>query len=162
MNKPVIGITASHQDMQPGPGNATMGLSYLDAVEQNGALPVILSMTHENAAGIARVIDGLLLAGGCDVDPACFGQENRGTQEMDARRDAFEIALCREMAALGKPVLGICRGIQVLNVALGGTLIQDIPSWLNIDHPNGTGLRHDVSVAEQSFLAPEDTGNLES
>jgi putative glutamine amidotransferase len=135
-----------------------MSLSYLNAVEQNGALPVILSMTHENAAGIARVIDALLLAGGCDVDPALFGQENRGTQEVDARRDSFEIALCREMVALGKPVLGICRGIQVLNVALGGTLIQDIPSWLSINHPNGLAFRHDVSVAEHSFLAPEIRG----
>ncbi len=155
MDKPLIAVTASHQFEDKGTGQAYLGLRYLQAVEDNGGLPVLASGSPAMAETLAERVDGLLLSGGCDVDPACFGQQNRGSGQPDPRRDAFELALCRAMVRLGKPVLGICRGIQVLNVALGGTLIQDIPAWLGLDHPNGTGLRHEVRIEPECFLAPE-------
>lgn len=70
--------------------------------------------------------DGLLLCGGGDIAPARFGQENHGSHPPDLRRDAAELELAEAFLAAGKPILGICRGIQLLNVALGGTLIQDL------------------------------------
>ena len=70
--------------------------------------------------------DGLLLCGGEDVDPALYGQENAGSGAPDPARDAAEAELFRAFAAAGKPILGICRGMQIINVLLGGTLIQDV------------------------------------
>lgn len=70
--------------------------------------------------------DGLLLCGGGDIAPARFGQENHGSHPPDLRRDEIELALTAAFLAAGKPILGICRGLQMLNVALGGTLIQDL------------------------------------
>ena len=71
--------------------------------------------------------DGLLLPGGWDVDPALYGQENRGSQGIDRALDRRETEAVRLFTALGRPILGICRGVQVINVAFGGTLHQDIP-----------------------------------
>lgn len=78
--------------------------------------------------------DGLLLAGGADVDPSRFGQENRGAVEIDQDRDQAEFALIRAYLAAGKPILGICRGLQILNIALGGSLIQDLPEPVKFFH----------------------------
>lgn len=78
--------------------------------------------------------DGLLLTGGGDVDPARYGQEDRGSLLIDLERDRTELALIRAYLDAGKPILGICRGIQVLNVALGGTLVQDLGENLNAFH----------------------------
>jgi putative glutamine amidotransferase len=103
-------------------------------------------------------VDGLLLTGGDDVDPVFFGEPAHATYEpAEPGRDAFELALVRLALAADLPVLAICRGLQVLNVAVGGTLIQDIPS-----EPGGfaahslgpsTRLAHDVAVVEGSRLA---------
>ena len=78
--------------------------------------------------------DGLLLTGGGDVDPTLYGQEDRGSLLSDSNRDRAELSLARAYLAAGKPVLGICRGMQVLNVALGGTLIQDLGEGGNLFH----------------------------
>ena len=76
---------------------------------------------------LAKDCDALLLPGGGDADPALYGQENRGSNPPDHDRDRDELALIGEFMAQGKPILGICRGHQMLNIALGGTLIQDLP-----------------------------------
>ena len=83
-------------------------------MEANGGIAVLASGREQMAEALARRVDGLLLSGGCDVAPERFGQENRGSGEADGRRDAFELALCRAMIRLDKPVLGICRGICLL------------------------------------------------
>lgn len=74
--------------------------------------------------------DGLLLCGGGDVDPARFGQENMGSRDIDPDRDRAELDLIEAYTKAGKPILGICRGHQIVNIALGGTLIQDLPEDL--------------------------------
>ena len=76
---------------------------------------------------LASDCDALLLPGGGDADPALYGQENRGSNPPDHDRDRDELALIRQFMAQGKPILGICRGHQMLNIAIGGTLIQDLP-----------------------------------
>ncbi len=78
--------------------------------------------------------DGLLLTGGGDVDPARYGQEDHSSLLLDPDRDRTELALVKAYLDAGKPILGICRGIQVLNVALGGTLVQDLGETLNTFH----------------------------
>jgi putative glutamine amidotransferase len=104
--------------------------AYLEAVERAGGDPVILPPTgidEAEAAERLRRFDGLLLVGGGDIDPACYGQEPRPeVAHINPARDEFEIPLVRSAIDRGLPTLCICRGAQVLNVALGGTLHQHI------------------------------------
>ena len=97
--------------------------------------------------------DGLLLAGGADVDPARFGAENQGSVGIDPARDAAEFALLDAFFGAGKPVLGICRGHQVVNVWLGGSLIQDLCPALAPTHGSKDGDQvHPIRAAEDSLL----------
>ena len=110
-----------------------IGQAYLSAVIAAGGIPVLLPLGMDEACLFQALdmADGLLLAGGVDVAPALFGEEpHPKLGEVDAERDAAELALARRALEIGMPLLAICRGIQVLNVAAGGTLYQDIPSEL--------------------------------
>lgn len=108
-----------------------------------------------------RAFDALVLGGGIDVDPARYGRDvlANGNVEVDAERDAIDFALLGEARLAGAPVLGICRGMQVVNVALGGTLVQDIPSERPSDvvhqrtRDEKARLDHAVAVAPGSRLA---------
>lgn len=134
---------------------------YLEAVERAGAFAAILDPfppgPGEAAALVAR-LDGLVLTGGADVDPGRYGAERHpevyGT---NARSDAFELALVDAVVAAGLPTLAICRGLQVLNVARGGTLEQhlpDRPGLLAHGTPGGgEGTRHEVGLEPGSLLA---------
>jgi putative glutamine amidotransferase len=138
-----------------------LGDSYVKAIMQAGGIPVLLpnstdlSCVEEIAAGL----DGFLLSGGGDVDPALFGE--RPTAQLGTvtpRRDDFELALARYvMNETEKPVLGICRGIQVMNVAMGGTLHIDLPSEGKLCHSMGMYPRnvrtHDVNVTTGTRMA---------
>lgn len=104
---------------------------YLESVRRAGATPRELTLADPPAA-VAAEVDGLLLTGGGDIDPALYGAVPHGTYSAaEPGRDAFEIALVRAVLEVGKPVFAICRGMQVLNVALGGDLVQDIPTEVN-------------------------------
>lgn len=98
--------------------------------------------------------DGLVLCGGGDIDPARFHQENRGSDPPDLKRDEAEFLLCEQFIRAGKPILGICRGMQVLNVALGGDIIQDLPPLSAPFHGgNGRYQSHAVRAEEGSLFA---------
>lgn len=100
--------------------------------------------------------EGLLLAGGGDIDPALLGEENQGSSEIDTARDWAEFALVKAFLAQGKPIFGICRGQQVLSVAMGGKLSQDIGTDLGRFHAppfQGHDLIHSVRTKEGSLLA---------
>jgi putative glutamine amidotransferase len=102
---------------------------YLESVRRVGGEPIEVVPGGESPEHILARVDGLMLTGGGDVDPALYREAPHATfQAAETGRDAFEIALARAAVASGIPFLAICRGMQVLNVALGGTLIQDIPS----------------------------------
>ena len=103
-------------------GEAEKLKNYIAALTACGAEPVV-SMD----LSLASSCDGLLLPGGGDVDPAVYGQENCGSNPPDKVRDEDELALFALFRALNKPIFGICRGHQMINVALGGTLVQDLP-----------------------------------
>ena len=125
MNRPLIGITCSKN----AEGKIAMSQHYLNSVWEAGAVPVFLAYTTDPAklAEYAEVFDGFLFGGGDDIDPARYGETVQfDNVEVDADRDAFELGLYEHVKRSGKPVLGICRGLQVLNVAEGGTLYQHI------------------------------------
>ena len=164
--KPVIGITPSPSlDAQPHGEflRHVLNEAYASAVEAAGGIPIILPPQPNNTAAIFEVIDGLLLSGGADLDPARYGEPDvhPSTYGIDPLRDRFELDLVAAAVALDRPLLGVCRGVQVLNVALGGSLIQDIPT--QIEHPilhrqQAAGLPadavgHEVAVAEYPIFA---------
>ena len=122
--RPIIGITPSITD-----GVVRMNRDYLTAIFDAGGIPVFLPFTSDPAriAEYVELADGLLFSGGGDVDPAHYGEARQtACGESDAARDSFELALFTAFYPTGKPILGICRGEQLLNVALGGTLTQHL------------------------------------
>lgn len=128
MRKPIIGLTPSFdeeqkkQQVQPG---------YLESIERAGGLGLMLTLTDrdEDIARFAELCDGFLFVGGPDLEPRRYGQERLDVCGAScAARDAMEIKLMQAALKTGKPILGVCRGLQVLNVVLGGTLYQDVPS----------------------------------
>ena len=129
--EPVIGICAVHERARWSFWEQTVHLvadSYVVAVQRTGALAVVLPVDARAPVGLLERIDGLLLIGGADVDPSSYGAERDPATEATYRdRDAFEIALLRGALDREMPVFGICRGMQILNAAFGGTLVQDLP-----------------------------------
>lgn len=128
--KPVIGITPGTQGVERPHGffhYVNLNEDYVAGVIAAGGIPVVLPF-QEDPAALLPILDGILFTGGPDVDPAIYGDDwvHPKTYGIDARRDAFELDLARAAEAAGIPILGICRGEQVLNVALGGTLIQHV------------------------------------
>jgi putative glutamine amidotransferase len=161
MSTPVIGITLDSEE----PGGYSklpwyaLRKNYAESVARAGGLPVMLPHEPELAAGYLDMIDGLVVTGGAfDVDPALFGAATRhDTVKLKARRTAFELAIVRGALERDMPVLGICGGQQLLNVALGGTLIQHIPdevaACLAHEQPNPrTEPGHDVVLADGTLL----------
>lgn len=145
-SKPRIGVTpTSRLD------------DYLESVRRAGGEPIVLSNDDDPAAALDRV-DGILLSGGLDVDPQLYGEALHPTTEIAAERDRFELPLAREAVKRDVPLFAICRGVQVLNVAEGGTLVQDIPSELTtavahaVNEPK-THQTHAIAVASGSRLA---------
>jgi len=145
MTRPLIGITAGPSSAEP--ERYALRDDYVRAVEQAGGVPVVLAPgPAENVPEVLARLDGLVLSGGSDVDPGQYGARPHPTvEDVAPERDAFELALVREALRRDLPVLAICRGQQVLNVATGGTLVQDIPSELPgaVDHdPDGERWAH--------------------
>jgi putative glutamine amidotransferase len=126
--RPAIGITIACD--APRRGYLGLHRDYLRAVEQAGGLPLVLAPgTPADAPDLVARLDGLLLSGGSDVDPTLYGAApHPKLGRVFRERDDFELALAREALTRDLPLLCICRGHQVLNVARGGTLVQDLPS----------------------------------
>jgi len=112
-----------------------MAANYTEAVEAAGGVPLVIPPQVGNIEDILAVVDGLLLSGGADVAPQLYGdtEVHETTYGIHAGRDELELGLIRKAVERDMPMLCICRGIQVLNVALGGTLIQDVPSQYSSD-----------------------------
>lgn len=126
--KPVIGISST----MGGGTSASVQLTYIKSVIKAGGIPIVLPVTSdpELLSGMLERVDGIIMTGGEDIDPLkWYGEEPlRALGEVAPERDAFDIALVRLAVSKGLPVLGICRGHQLINVAFGGTLYQDINS----------------------------------
>lgn len=161
--RPVVGLTCYSTSAQWGAWQAEAVLlprSYVDAVVGAGGLPVLLPPLDGVVEGVLDRLDALLLAGGPDVDPARYGRpRGPNTQPPVPERDAAELSLLSGAVASGLPVLAVCRGMQLLNVARGGTLHQHLPDVPGLpsghDGSPGPGQygRHPVRVADGSRLA---------
>ena len=151
---PLIGLTTYLEQAQSGVWNvqaAFLPRVYFDAVTRAGGIAVLLPPQPVTAAIAARVLDGLdglIITGGKDIDPARYGQEpHPTTDEPRLDRDSWEDALLAGAINRGIPFLGICRGAQLLNVSLGGTLIQHLPDVLgNTKYQAGGGVFNSVAV----------------
>ena len=136
----------------------------VSCVRAAGGVPLLLTATRDaqEIKAAASKLDGFVFAGGSDIAPAFYGEEDRGTISPDLDRDSFELALCREALEKNRPLLGICRGCQLLNVALGGSLIQDQPDvkddWGLHRRPDIVrGYVHDVKITVPT-LFPNNRG----
>jgi putative glutamine amidotransferase len=169
MPRPLIGVAT--QTLPPIEGERPpcwiMGQRYIEALRATGAAPILLPLlTHDPDAmrDIFDRLDGVFLTGGVDVDPSRYGENKHplcGTTDPD--RDAIELMLLKHAMDHHLPVLAVCRGIQILNVACGGTLYQDVsaqvPAAMKHDYfptpanPSRTYLAHDITVTPGSLLA---------
>lgn len=149
--RPLVLVTPSDVVSKGGFPARSVNCNYLQGVAQAGGLPVVVAEPSCLKEYI-QIADGLLLTGGVDIDPHCYGQSPIDPPEhYDQPRDDVELELAKEFIQLGKPILAICRGFQMINVALGGVLLQDIPTWCGADHSGG--LRHSVELIPGSKLS---------
>ncbi len=162
MPKPLIGITTRNGKDSDGHPLTSLQHSYLNAIVQAGGVPIPIPsmLSEEDFLDVYSRLDGILFSGGGDVSIEYFnGSDHPRIGEVDNGRDTTEITLMRTAVNDGKPVLGICRGAQVMNIALGGTLYTHIPDQLKgaLDHDYPGDLRkvivHPVNVDETTRSA---------
>lgn len=156
---PIIGVTPYfiHKDDKR---EFRLGRSYCDKLQAVGCLPVVLpfTMEPERLLQMARLCDGFLFTGGEDIDPPLYGEELLpACGALCRERDDFELALMAEVEKLQKPMLGICRGVQVMNVFYGGSLWQDLESQKGLEKtlhsPGHYAEQHEVLVTPDTRLA---------
>jgi putative glutamine amidotransferase len=155
--KPIIGLSSNWIDNS----YTSAYVTYVRSVMKTGGVPVVLPVTSDESmiGQYLDIIDGLIMTGGEDIDPSYFGEEPiKGMGRIVPERDEFDIKLIKMAVARNIPVLGICRGEQLLNVAFGGTLYQDIPSQIgeiglkhNQNAPNYHA-SHGIEIEKGSFM----------
>jgi putative glutamine amidotransferase len=165
MARPIIGICTPLERARWGAWDQDAFLlprSYVDAVNRAGAMALLLTPDPalvEEPDEVLDHIDGLMLAGGADIDPTAYGADpHPATIGSVPERDAFEVALVRRALERDMPLLGICRGMQVMNIARGGTLHQHLPDLVGHEHHRRVlgsfdGADHDVRLAPGSLAA---------
>ncbi len=155
MTQPLIGITTYGRDEE---NKVSLPAEYSDAVRRAGGIPLLIPPGEQRWEELLLHLDGLILAGGGDLDPELYaGYRHETIYMLDPERDGSELTLAKEVIATGLPTLAICRGIQVINVALGGTLIEHLPDEVGeeVAHraPPRKPIRHSVEIAPGSKLA---------
>lgn len=157
--KPVIGITSYVEDATWGYWHeraALIPIAYVRAVEEAGGRPLIVPPSNEATGETLDALDGVVFSGGADLDPVLYGSDRHpATTGTSPERDRGEMALMEAALARGVPTLAICRGMQLLNVVRGGTLLQHLPEAVGADtHKQTPGefARHDVDIEPDSAL----------
>lgn len=158
--RPLIGITTYIEVARYGvweTDGSVLPRVYFDAIVRAGGVPVLLPPVGDGQREIVGRLDGLVLSGGADIDPARYGaQAHERTRSTRPERDEFEVALLAEARSVGLPVFAVCRGLQLLNVALGGTLKQHLPDALGHDEhlpTPGTFGRRRITTSAGSTIA---------
>ena len=164
-SRPTIGVTAATERISYGPWEEIPAyispVRYVETVQRAGGRPILLPpdpVDAEDPGGVLDLLDALVISGGAgDLDPALYGEERHPeTGPVQGERDAYELALVRGALDRGMPVLGICRGMQVLNIAYGGTIEQHLPDTLGHEehrHTPGTFADHEVRLVPDSLAA---------
>ncbi len=163
MGRPIVGITCYEEEARWGKWQtvaALLPVSYVRAVERAGAIPVLVppqDLSGEEAAELVDRLDALIVSGGNDLDPELFGEApHEATVVAGGQRDELELAAITAAIEGGLPTLAICRGLQVLNVARGGTLVQHLPDVVGHTRHSptpGSFGSHEVSIEPSSHLA---------
>ena len=160
--KPLIGITTNQSTNSYGQSTVLLQQSYVRAVMQAGGVPVLSPsvIAEDGWDAVYSRLDGILFSGGGDISLDYFaGDLHPRIDEVDLERDAVELSMVKAAVSDGKPFLGICRGCQVVNVALGGTLYTHLPDQLNnaLDHAYPGSMRtvlvHEVKIEEGTYIA---------
>ena len=167
--RPLIGITSTFSANRQDPNNVRrastrVGYSYVYAVQESGGIPIVLPTVSDDEAieRYVAALDGLVIIGGSDIPPEAYGQEKHEmTRVLPQQRYDFESKLIPMWLESGKPILGVCLGMQFVNVAAGGTLIQDIPDQIGTDLNHARGNYHPVQIEAGSHLA-ERVGGVEA
>ncbi len=153
---PIIGITTYHRTEA---GEFALPGAYVDAIALAGGIPVLLPPHAADSSHLLTRLDGLILSGGGDIDPAIYGGKSHPSLYLvNAERDRFELALVKAALTATIPMLGICRGMQLLNVATGGDLVLHVPDVYGdrtlhrLDHPRRP-VEHTVQINPSSRLA---------
>jgi putative glutamine amidotransferase len=159
LSRPVVGITTYVEPARWGAWEleaALIPFAYVQAVERAGARPLLVPPSDEGVEETLDVLDGLLLSGGSDLDPETYGAEaHPATSGLRPERDRAELALLEGALARDMPVLAVCRGFQVLNVACGGDLVQHLPEVVGDEKHRevpGTFSEHPVRIEDGSKL----------
>ncbi|NTV62647.1 MAG: gamma-glutamyl-gamma-aminobutyrate hydrolase family protein [Oscillochloris sp.] len=171
MKRPLIGISCMNSQDSQGGNLMAVRPAYVRALEAAGGVPLLIHLSDDltMVRQLYDLCDGILLPGGDDVDPAYYNEEpHPALGDVDRQRDAVEIALARWSREDGTPLMGICRGIQVINVAFGGSLYQDIPCQLPTaaDHRANVKLQrydlgtHPIALEPDSWLAEQLAGDV--
>lgn len=157
--KPLIGLTPTPELLQMEHGvfrRHALSDNYSMAVEAAGGIPVMLPAHYADIDAMLDRLDGVIVTGGGDIDPARYGQDPHDkTDGIDAERDVFEQAIVQAAVAREMPILGICRGIQMFNVALGGTLHQDVSDLVPgaVEHrQQSLGIHHEETFQTAELL----------
>jgi putative glutamine amidotransferase len=155
--RPLIGITTYHRETK-GRERFTLPSAYVDSVRSAGGLAVLVTPGEAEPGELLERLDALVLSGGGDLDPASYGGDvHAHTYSISPERDAFELALLRGVLERGMPTLAICRGMQILNVALGGGLHEHLPDVVGeaVVHRSSQteAAAHPVRLASRSRLA---------
>lgn len=162
--RPVVGITSWRRRLDTfyGPDDLqTLASFYTDSVSRANMTPVMFpsSLDSREAEALVGLVDGVLVSGGDDIDPATYDAENTASSKVSSAADAFEVAVVVAARRQKKPLLAICRGLQLLNVALGGSLRQEVTSQgavhdsISSDHVEMSARRHVVTFEDGSILA---------
>lgn len=151
--KPMVGISCGG-----GKDKSSVGFSYIQAITKAGGIPVLLPCTKDVDVieEAMKKMDAVVFTGGEDYDPAIFGEERHpALGKVNGFRDTSDIAYARAAIRMKKPILGICRGEQLLNIVFGGTLYQDLPAQMNVHHRQtepGEVPTHEIKVDRNSLL----------
>jgi putative glutamine amidotransferase len=166
MDRPHIVATLTDPGATSDPAVAELkNRRYLEALERAGATPVPLDERASSAqrAAAFAALDGLLLSGGADIDPARYGEAPDGSRHAEPGRDALEDEAFRAASQAGVPVLGVCRGLQAINVFAGGSLVQHLDGHESVPYPSTDVTRHRLELSRGTRLASilGESGDLE-